>query len=618
MHMEKNPEYYRQIGFLCGLEIHQRLATKEKLFCSCSAEPAGSDEKHMGEVVRHQRAVAGELGSIDQSTKFEAAKQRSFIYRIYKDHTCLVDIDEEPPHELNMEALEIALEIARALNCTIVDEIEPMRKEVVDGSDPSAFQRTLLIGLDGSLSVDGTEIAIPSIFLEEESCGIESSNENSVVYNTDRLGIPLVEIDTDKYIPTPQAAKELALRIGLILRISNRVQRGIGTIRQDVNVSIKGGARVELKGIQDLDLIDKFVENEITRQQNLIKIAGMLKERNAKVGKPIDVTDIFSNTESPLLRNYTKEKIVAVPMLGFKGLLGYEINPDTRLGTEISEYAKKAGVKGLIHSDEEMAKYKISEKELEALAKRLRLGAYDGFVMIGGGKDIVEKAMSFAILRAELALEGVPEETRIAYDTKLCTTRFQRPLPGGSRMYPETDIRPIQVTKEMLAKAEKEKPDLEKEFDSIKQLVGENLAMQLIKSTKLTTFKFLVSGCSVDPKLIANTLLQHSTELRREGYMVDEISNERLLELLKAFEKGMITKQAIPEVLKKLVSTKASVEKIIEENKLIRIKGEELKKLVEELSKKAGKGNGEELISYIMSKYRLNIDGGELKSMLQL
>jgi len=618
MEESKKPnDYYKKIGFLCGLEIHQRLATKEKLFCSCIAEPVSKDSKPLAGVLRYQRAVAGELGNIDRSTLFEASRQRAFTYNIFDKHTCLVDIDEEPPHELNAEALEISLALSRALGCMTVDEIEPMRKEVVDGSDPSAFQRTMLIGTDGVLKLDNTKIAIPSIFLEEESSGIDASSGNTVLYDTDRLGIPLVEIDTDKYIPSPKAAKDAALQIGLLLRLTGRVQRGIGTIRQDVNVSISGGARVELKGIQDLNNIDKFIENEVQRQQNLIMIKDTLIKKNASVGKPRNITHIFSNTESALLKSYSADgAIIAFPLHKFKGMLGYEINPSLRLGTEISDYAKKAGVKGLIHSDEDMAKYGISNKEIEDISKELSLGSDDAFIIIAGKHGIVESAISLAISRSEYALKGVPEETRMAHDPKLCTSRFQRPLPGGSRMYPETDIRPVLVTEAMLKLADHIKPDLEGELKALRALIGDNLAMQMIKSTKLGAFKYIINDTKADPKFVANMLLQEFTELRRNGYDVESIREERLLELVNAYGKGMLVKQAVPEALKKLAEKDQSVSAIIKENRLEHISGSALKAIIEKAKSSINSSDKGKLVAYIMSKYRLNIDGNELNKSI--
>ncbi len=301
--VERDSNFYKSVGFMCGLEIHQRLATAHKLFCSCPATLANESDKLLAEVSRYQRAVAGELGSVDRSAEFEEAKNRRFNYKVRDKHTCLVEIDEEPPHNINSEALKIALAMGTAMKMKFVDELQPMRKEVVDGSDPSAFQRTTLVGIDGTIEVDGHKINMPTLFLEEESSGIVSASEDGIIYDTDRLGIPLLEIDTDAYIPNAAAAKSIALYIGTLLRVSGAVQRGIGSIRQDVNVSIKGGARVEIKGLQEVDKLDKFVDNEITRQLKLLEIKDELVKAGASVDAPIDLTEMLKKSTVRIVIN---------------------------------------------------------------------------------------------------------------------------------------------------------------------------------------------------------------------------------------------------------------------------------------------------------------------------
>ena len=370
--MASTPDY-KKLGFMCGLEIHQRLATQHKLFCSCTANMVS--EKQVGKITRRQRAVAGELGVVDLSASFESGKARSFVYDLFNPSTCLVDSDEEPPHSPNIEALGASFGIAYALNTTVPDEIEVMRKSVVDGSDPSAFQRTMLIGHSGSITVDKKEIPITSIFLEEESSGIVSSSGDSVEYSLDRLAIPLVEIDTDPVIENPQEAKKVAMAIGLLLRLTGKAQRGIGSIRQDVNVSIKEGARVEIKGFQELDVMDTIIEAEINRQLALIEIRKELTVRSAYVGKPVEVRHVFEHTKAKILHDQlsTGGTVLAAKLKGFKGIIGKEISTDLRLGSEVSDYAKGGGVRGIIHGDEEMAKYGISKDELAALSKFLSL-----------------------------------------------------------------------------------------------------------------------------------------------------------------------------------------------------------------------------------------------------
>jgi len=148
----------------------------------------------------------------------------------------------------------------------IVDEVEIMRKMVIDGSNTSGFQRTAYIGSQGCIDTSHGPVGIDILCLEEEAARIVEDRGDSLIYSLDRLGIPLVEIGTAPDIVSPAHAREVAKTLGMILRSTGRVQRGLGTIRQDVNVSIKGGARVEVKGVQDLNLIDKIVEMEVLRR----------------------------------------------------------------------------------------------------------------------------------------------------------------------------------------------------------------------------------------------------------------------------------------------------------------------------------------------------------------
>ena len=230
------------------------------------------------------------------------------------------------------------------------------------------------------------------------------------MYNTDRLGVPLIEIDTDPYIPNPKTAKDIALYIGTLLRLTGAVQRGIGSIRQDVNMSIRDGARVEIKGVQELSLIDKFLENEIKRQQNLIIIKDRLVKAKATVGKATNVTPIFRDTNVDVIKYHIKDGAVfAFALTGFRGLLGFEINPNRRLGTEISDYAKMAGVHGIIHSDEDLNKYRFSADEISALRKQLKISDNDSFMIVAGKPDDVKRASELAIWRAEYCIEGSPK-----------------------------------------------------------------------------------------------------------------------------------------------------------------------------------------------------------------
>jgi len=266
---EDNPDIkkYADMGFKCGIEIHQQLET-HKLFCNCQSIVHDTDPGIR--IERRLRAAAGETGEVDVAAEHEQKKGKLIKYEACKTSCCLVELDEEPPHDVNEESLEIALQIAAMLNCKIVDEIQVMRKTVVDGSNVSGFQRTAIIAIDGYIDTSLGKVGIPGVFLEEEAAKKITEEKDSITYRLDRLGIPLVEIPTDSNIKTPEHAQEVASKIGMILRSTGKVKRGLGTIRQDVNISIGGGARTEIKGFQDLRSIPKVVENEIKRQKEAI------------------------------------------------------------------------------------------------------------------------------------------------------------------------------------------------------------------------------------------------------------------------------------------------------------------------------------------------------------
>ncbi len=612
--MDKDNDYYKSIGFMCGLEVHQRLATARKLFCDCPTNIIELEGKEEGSVHRYQRAIAGELGLVDISSGFEEQRKRSFIYKIPNGHSCLVDIDEEPPHEMNREALQTSLAFARAMKMKVVDEIQPMRKGVVDGSDPSAFQRTAMVAFDGFIEVNGQKVEISMMSVEEESCRAESASGQEISYGTEMLGVPLVEIDTWPYIRSPKEAKDIALYIGTMMRISGRVQRGIGSVRQDVNVSIKGGARVEVKGLQEINYVDRFIENEVSRQLELLKIRDELVNKQATVGDATDLTEILKGTRAKVVASNITDNgvVIGFGLKGFKGILGREVSPKRRLGTEISDYAKSAGVRGIIHSDEDLSAYGFTDSEIKDIFAAV--SGCDSFIMVAGSSDSAAKAIEFAIDRAKYALVGVPLETRGVINDDTYTTRFLRPLPGGSRMYPETDARPITVTRSMMSDARSVAPDMEREEKALlMQLKDKTFARQMMLSTKLQVYKTIVESVN-EPAFVANTLLQKFTELRRAGFDVESIGEERLIELFEAYSKKKITKQAVDEVLKLLCKQDMPVENIIEKNRLERLGGEALEKIVNQEKRRTK--DKTQMIRKIMSGHRLNVDGSELNSML--
>jgi len=596
---------YKELGFKCGLEIHQRLATAEKLFCSCNAIQDKGDE--IGNVSRFLKPVAGELGKLDFATRFEAEKKNKFIYNIYRNSTCLVDIDEEPPHEINTEALRFALKVAKALHAKIPDEIWVMRKEVVDGSDPTGFQRTMLIGYNGYIIINGKKVTIDGIYLEEEASGIVEKGDGYIIYDPSRLGIPLVEIDTAPVLLNPQEAKEAALKIGLILRLLGVAQRGIGSIRQDVNVSISNGARVEIKGFQEVAKMDKIIENEVSRQLALISIMQLLKERNARIDKVFDITDLLINTNSKIIKKGIENKgvVLALKLINFKGILGFDIGK-IRFGTDVSAYAKIAGVNGIIHSDEDLSSYGFSNEEINKIREKMHLNENDSFLLVVAPKEKAERAIELAKYRIELAFNEVPKETRAA-DNELFITRFMRPLPGGSRMYPETDVAPISAKD-----IDIEYIDVDELIAKIKsEIMNDQIAEQLLWSRLLPLYLELRNSTKIKPNELAILLTNKENELNRDKKSIEDMPMDTLIYLFDLYSKEEITRRALEYIIDKMPMSKEDVDNIIKNFKLHRIKGDELKELIEKY--KASKN----IIEDIMKDYRLNIDPNELRQLIK-
>ncbi len=554
-----------------GLEIHQMLDTKEKLFCACPT--VLRREEPSVRFRRWLRLARSELGELDPAALFEYQKGKSYLYEHYEDSVCLVEMDEEPPHQLNPEALEIALTVCLMLNCKIVDEVQVMRKIVIDGSNTTGFQRTALIGIDGYVEARGRRIPINTVCLEEDAARKISESAKEVVYRLDRLGIPLIEISTGPVIESPEEAGLVALRIGQLLRMTGGVKRGLGTIRQDLNISVEGGARVEVKGVQELDLIPKIVELEAKRQTSLLEIRDELRKRGVTEDmielNVADVTEVFEGTNSRVAKRALEGGGVALAakLPAFAGLLGREIQPGRRLGTEMAERARYyAEVGGIFHSDE-LPAYGIAPDEVEKVRKLLNCDVMDAFVLVFEREERAIAALKAVVERAREALKGVPEETRAANPDG--TTKFMRPMPGKARMYPETDIRPISITPELLERVRKALPEPpEVKYEKFVKVYGLNpsLAKRMVSSYWLDLFEKAVEELRAPPTVVATTLEGTLVELRRDGVPVPNLTDEHLLGLFKLLSKGLLVKEAIPIVLRHLAENPSlSVEDALRE-----------------------------------------------------
>ncbi len=534
---------YKALGLVAGIEIHQQLDTKEKLFCHCPTALREISE-HSGEFSRYLRATVSEMGGIDRAALEEMKHHRKFQYYTY-DTTCLVENDEEPPAPINDEALTICLTIGKMFGMTPVPQVHTMRKLVIDGSNTSGFQRTALVAFNGVLPDGGR---IETICLEEEA----AQRVKDEVFSLDRLGIPLVEITTSPCMHTPEEVQKVAEYIGMVLRSTGNVKRGLGTIRQDVNISIARGARVEIKGVQELDLIAEVVRREVQRQQNLLEIRDELRSRGASVSRDKDVTDLFRDTRSAVLKK--AKKIRALTLKGFADLVGREIQPERRLGSEMSDYAKKCGVGGIFHTDE-LPAYGVTAEEVASLRSHIGAGKHDCVILVSGANEKQAMcAIAQVIMRARIAFSDkpVPEETRKMLESG--STAYMRPLPGAERMYPETDVLPVFIDDPRWASVTV--PELltaKAERYAQKYAIEKNYAVQLVSSDKLPLFERAIQE-GIKPKLAVFTILSTSTELRRGGVAIHTIPDDAYLSIWHAVEQGRAAKEAIPDLLRGVAS----------------------------------------------------------------
>jgi glutamyl-tRNA(Gln) amidotransferase subunit E len=549
----------KALGLKCGIEIHQQLEG-EKLFCRCPTA-IREDLPHFV-VKRRLHAVAGESGQVDIAALAEMRKNRHFIYEGYQDTTCLVELDETPPLPVSPANLHAALQAALLLHAKPVDDLRVMRKTVVDGSNTSGFQRTALVGLDGWIETSAGRVRIPTVILEEDSCRIIREEPDAASYRLDRLGIPLLEIGTAPDITSPAHCLETAEKLGLLLRSTGRVKRGLGTIRQDINVSIAGGVRVEIKGAQELRLLPKLVEQEALRQHALLGLRDELKRLRIPAPPPVataegvsrtlaDLTPHFRKTSSKLILRALQHKgcMLGVRLQGMAGLLGRELQPGRRLGTELSDHAKvAAGVGGLFHSDEALGKYGITPEETAAVRKELACDSHDAFLMVADTPDRARRALDAAIARLRQAFQGVPAEVRKANDDG--TTSYLRPMPGAARMYPETDIPPVPVTRELLASITLPE-GIEHRSQRYQKLgLDKDLAEFAAKHERSALFDaFTRQFPGLKPAYIAEVLFATERALRREG-VERKRTDEDYAALLAALERGDIAKEAVLDILR--------------------------------------------------------------------
>ena len=580
---------YREVGLVAGLEVHQQLLTDRKMFCHCPARRY--TETHDGEILRHMRPTLSELGEYDGTALMEFKTKKNIIYLLHKDNVCTYEMDDTPPFLVNQQAIDIAIEQCLMLGCDIVDEVHIARKQYLDGSIPTGFQRTAIVGVNGRLPFRGREITITQVSVEEDSCREVSDRGHLIVWRTDRLGIPLIETVTGPDLRTPEEVEEAILLIGLVCRSTGHVRVGIGASRQDVNVSVRGGRRVEIKGVPQAHWAPRLVHGEAVRQFNLLRLRDELRRRGFSRPADIavesaDVTDIFASCALRVLRQEAWERWVAetrrragfelrpgpfrvraVRLKSLAGTLVWPTQPDLTFASELAGRVRViAGLDQspiLFHS-EKWPDYEHSVQELRRVRARLHCSSDDAAIVVWGTEEDTQTASDEIRLRYADALDGVPNETRQPFRDG--HTDFERILPGPDRMYPDTDSPPSRVTRERverLRSALAPRP-WEREARYGAAGVPRPTIHYLIRRNGAALVDRVVASCGADLRAACFFFGERLKGLRRAGVHVDEISPARWCEFFEAVRSRPQLGQAWEQIVRKMADSPATpVEEVL-------------------------------------------------------
>ncbi len=547
---------YETVGFKSGLEIHQQILTEKKLFCRC---PAGKySEKYDAEILRHMRPTLSELGEYDGTALMEFKTKKEIIYRIKRETVCTYEMDDTPPFLIDEDALDIALQIGMLYDCSIVDEIHIARKQYLDGSIPTGFQRTAIVALNGKIPYKRRNINIIQLSIEEDACREVSDFGHTRVYLTDRLGMPLIESVTGPDMKTPHEVAEVCDILSRVVRSTGKVRRGIGSVRQDVNVSVTGGTRIEIKGVPKIPNIPLLTYNEAMRQWNLLRMRDELHHRgiteNTFEAKTEDVTKLFKNPHYLPIKEAVEQgmKVKCVVLRGFKDLLRWETQTNTYFSREISDRVRVIAclttIPNIIHSDS-MGET-IASSEWHAVGKAVAVHQNDTIVIVWGNKQDIDTATKEIIIRAKEATIGIPSETRQALRDG--TNGFERILPGANRMYPDTDLPPKKIEEARLEKLRAVLPKLfwEREGWYRKLKIPNDTIKDLAISRFASLFEKLVKDMKIDPVLAAVSLIQYPKRLQKAGCNSHLLTKEMVLGIFESYKDGLLSRDGILPMMK--------------------------------------------------------------------
>ncbi|MEM4258213.1 MAG: Glu-tRNA(Gln) amidotransferase subunit GatE [Candidatus Thermoplasmatota archaeon] len=621
--------YFKHLGLQCGLEIHQQLNTDKKLFCRCHATLRRDKPDSL--ILRHMRPTLSELGEYDGTALMEFKTKKNVIYQLYHDTVCTYEMDDTPPFHLNPHALDIALEIALLLNYSIVDELHISRKQYLDGSIPTGFQRTGIVGVEGWIPYKDRKIRLIQLGLEEDACREISDQGHQIVFKTDRLSIPLVEVVTYPDIQTPQEAGDVARLIGRILRSTGKVRRGLGSIRQDVNVSITGGTRIELKGISKLQYIPRAVAIEAQRQKALLTIRDELRLRGITdktfSSEHKDVTTLFKHTRVPRFKETLRHKgiIAGILLRNYAGILDMPTQPGKTFADELAGRVRVIACLDSMPNiliNTKFQNFGVSTKEIKTLERLFSMKPTDALVLVWGPPDDVHTALEEIKQRAVEATNGVPSETRQVFPTGI--NDFERILPGPNRMYPDTDTPPTSIPQNRLETIRKNMP--QHLWETERQLrdlgIPSFLATKLSISKNLSLFQKIIKDFNLQPMLVAVTLEETLTFLRRKGTPVHQLSDQTLYQVFQGYHDKKFSKEALPVLLEFLANhPDTTVSEALTTLQITPLSHQDLEKLVEKIVAQYKQSSRTSLsfhhiMGEVMKEARMRIDGKTISDLV--
>lgn len=610
------PEVYKKLGLMSGLEVHQQLKTEKKLFCHCPAGVFQKDGQYDAEVVRHMRPTLSEMGGYDGTALMEFKTRKNIVYRIANITTCTYDVDDTPPFKINRQALEIAMEIALLLKTNIVGELHITRKQYLDGSIPTGFQRTGIISIEGQIPLTRKKVGIIQLSLEEDSCREVSDIGHERIYTTDRLGMPLIEAVTYPDMKTPDEVFEAAEYIRFLNRSTGKVRTGIGAAREDVNVSITGGTRIEIKGVSHISNIPELVHNEAFRQKSLLEIRKILLDKipdfkNWSISH-IVLENIMIKPTNECIQAAIEKKysFVAVNLPSFLGILSFFTQPGRSFKDEISDRLKVIACiekPNMLCSEDSCIE--ANDENFKYIRSFLDVKNEDAQILFWAPKDDIKTAVETIEERCKMAFEGVPQETRKSFENG--TTMFERVLPGADRMYPDTDSAPIPISEELIDTACKRLPqDVSIDMEKLKKWnVPNDSYCYILRYHMVPIIDKIIADFKYQPKFVT-TLLSHRLNYLQTHVKSDSpFDVERVYELFTFIHENNLNHELMYEMLPIIYKhPKMDIGSVLEAINFHKIGRESIISLIPSLHKKFGEiktSNREEAeFRWMMSELR--------------